>query len=300
MTFITSIADHVPSVQADAEVSKVDQAFQTAPHALAFAVCVDRRVVGVIEREAIAKAMLAGFADSAVGALMLSDPLIVDASTPAQDVCRELLTDRELRRDAYVVTQDGAYLAVGLLSELVERLLNDHAERVRGIDQAVSAVNEAELIADAMSEHKRKCVELLGQEFRTPLSGVAAMAEMLQRQPMGADALAQVGSIRASAEALLRLLNDSMDLTKAEEGLLDLYPEPVLLRGVADRLQELLGAPGPAGGREPAGVLRRRSGRAGHDRPRAPVTDIRQSDRQRAELHPLGRRGSQSEGSPRR
>jgi signal transduction histidine kinase/AmiR/NasT family two-component response regulator len=238
MTFIASIADHAPTVQADAKVSKVDQAFRAAPRSLAFAVCVDQRIVGVIEREAVAKAMLAGFGDSAIGALMLSDPMIVDASVPAQDVCRALLADRDLRRDAYVVTRDGAYLAVGLLQPLVERLLDDRAARARGIDQAVMAVNEAERIAEAMTEHKRKCVDLLGQEFRGPLSGVVAMAELLQRQPMGADALAQVNSIRASGEALLRLLNDSMDLTKAEEGLLDLFPEPVLLRAVADRLQD--------------------------------------------------------------
>ena len=36
---------------------------------------------------------------------MLSDPMIVDASVPAQDVCRALLADRDLRRDAYVVTR---------------------------------------------------------------------------------------------------------------------------------------------------------------------------------------------------
>jgi signal transduction histidine kinase/CheY-like chemotaxis protein len=238
MTFIASIADHAPAVQADTAVFKVDQVFQDAPDCRALAVCVDSRVVGVIEREAVAKAMLGGFADSHVGALMLSDPLVVDACCSAEAVCRDLLADRELHRDAYVVTRDGAYLAVGLLSQLVDRLLSDHAERARGVEQAVTAVSEAERIADAMGEHKRKCVELLGQEFRAPLSGVVAMADLLQRQPMGADALAQVNSIRASGEALLRLLNDSMDLTKAEEGLLDLFPEPVQLRGLADRLQD--------------------------------------------------------------
>ena len=61
MTFIASIADHAPTVQADAKVSKVDQAFRAAPRSLAFAVCVDQRIVGAIEREAVAKAMLAGF-----------------------------------------------------------------------------------------------------------------------------------------------------------------------------------------------------------------------------------------------
>jgi signal transduction histidine kinase/CheY-like chemotaxis protein len=195
-------------------------------------------VIGVIEREAVAKAMLAGFAQSTIGALMLSDPLIVDASAPAQDVCRALLAHRDNRRDVFVVLKDGAYMGVGLLSDLMERLLSEHAERVTGMDQAVQAVNEAEHIAGAMSEYKRKCLETLGSEFRTPLNGVVAMAQLLHRQPMGEDALAQVNSIRASGEALLRLLNDSMDLTRAEEGLLDLFPEPVLLRGVADRLQD--------------------------------------------------------------
>jgi signal transduction histidine kinase/CheY-like chemotaxis protein len=192
----------------------------------------------VIEREAVAKAMLAGFAQSAIGALMLADPLIVDAAAPAQDVCRALLAHRDSRRDVFVVLKDGVYMGVGLLSDLVERLLSEHTERASGMDQAVQAVNEAERISGAMSDYKRKCLEMLGAEFRTPLNGVVAMAQLLHRQPMGADALAQVNSIRASGEALLRLLNDSMDLTRAEEGLLDLFPEPVLLRGVADRLQD--------------------------------------------------------------
>jgi signal transduction histidine kinase/CheY-like chemotaxis protein len=238
MTLIASLTDQSPSVPLDAKVSTVEKSFQASPSAQAFAVCQNGRVMGVIERSVISKAVLAGFGNSAIESLMRHDPLIVDDATPARDVCHALLADRDIRRDVFVVLKDGAYLGVGRLSTLVEGLLADPAPRDQSIDQAVQAVSDAERIADAMSEHKRKCVELLGLEFRTPLNGVVAMAEMLQRQPMGADALAQVRSIRASGEALLRLLSDSIDLTKAEEGLLDLYPEPVLLRALADRLQD--------------------------------------------------------------
>ena len=238
MTLIACLADQTPAVQADAKVSEIDARFQAAPECQALAVCADGRVVGAIERDAVGKAMLAGFANSAIGALMLPDPLIVEAAAPAAEVCRALLADRDLRRDIYVVIKDGSYLGVGALPGLVNRLLDERASATLGLDHAVGAVKEAERAAEAMGEYKRRCIDLLGQEFRTPLNGVVAMAELLQRQPLGVDALAQVGSIRAAGEALLRLLSDSIDLTRAEEGLLELYPEPVLLRGVADRLQD--------------------------------------------------------------
>jgi signal transduction histidine kinase len=149
-----------------------------------------------------------------------------------------MLADPGRRCDTFVVTRDSAYLGTGSLAALVERLLSDRALEARGIDQAVRAVVDAERASSAMSEYKHKCIELLGQQFRTPLNGIVAMAELLQRQPIGADALAQAGSIRAAGEALLRLFSDSIDLTRAEEGLLVLYPEHTLLRGVADRLQD--------------------------------------------------------------
>lgn len=241
MTLIASLAAQSLPVRPDAKVSKLDKSFRAAPLAQAFVVCSDGDVVGVIDRRVIAQAMQDGLADTAIASLISADPLVVDAAAPADSVCRALLADRDTRRDVYVVLKNGAYFGLGQLSDLVERLVGDGAERERDVDQAVQAVSDAERIAEAMTEHKRRCVELLGHEFRTPLNGVVAMAEMLQRQPMGVNALAQVGSIRASAESLLRLLSDSMDLTKAEEGLLELYPEPVLLRGVADRLQESWG-----------------------------------------------------------
>jgi signal transduction histidine kinase/CheY-like chemotaxis protein len=185
----------------------------------------------------VAKAVQAGFGQSPIVALMQSEPLIVEAGADAREVCRVLLADRDLRRDVFVVVQDGAYLGVGMLPVLVERLVDPHGLQA-GLEGTVSAVNEAERVAEALDGYKHQCIEMIGQEFRVPLNGIVAMAQMLQRQPLGADAQAQAGSIRASAEALLRLLSDSIDLNRAEEGLLELFPESVLLRSVADRLQD--------------------------------------------------------------
>ncbi|HUO22263.1 MAG TPA: response regulator [Caulobacteraceae bacterium] len=241
MTFIASFADQTLPALASASVADIEARFQACPEALAFAVCADGRVVGAIERDAVAKAVRAGFGESPISALVLSDPLVVDASTSADEVCRVLLNNRDLRRDVFVVVKDNAYLGVGSLAGLVDRLLQERSSQVRGIEQAVKAVSDAERASAAVNEYKHRCIDMLGAEFRTPLNGVVAMAELLQRQPLGPDALAQVGSIRASAEALLRLLSDSIDLTRAEEGLLELHPEPVLLRTVADRLQDSWG-----------------------------------------------------------
>ena len=141
MTLIASFADQTLPALASTAVADIHDRFRACPEALAFAVCQDGRVIGAIERDAVAKAMMAGFAQSAISALVLADPLIVDASAPADEVCRALLANRDLRRDVFVVVKDGAYLGVGSLGGLVERLLQDRSPQVRGIEQAVKAVD---------------------------------------------------------------------------------------------------------------------------------------------------------------
>jgi signal transduction histidine kinase/CheY-like chemotaxis protein len=233
MTSIASLADPVPPVLSEAKVFEIDARFEQAPRAVALAVCRDGRVVGVLERTAVQKAMRAGFDQSAIDALMLSEPLIVEADTPARTVCRALLANRDVRRDIFVAVKDGVYQGVGTLEGLVDQLLSADSG-AESLELAVRAVEEAEQAA----EHKRRIVEVIDQEFRTPLNGILAMAQMLRRQPMGADALTQVESIYASGDALLRLLSDSMDLTRAQQGVLELDVEPVLLRTLADSLQD--------------------------------------------------------------
>jgi CheY-like chemotaxis protein len=129
MQFIASLVDQCPSASTDATVTEIDGRFQAAPDAQAFAVCADGRVLGVIERDAVEKAMWAGYAQSPIGALMRPDPLIADARTPCKEVCRALLADGDPRRSAYVVVQNGVYFGMATLAGLVDRLLDERSAR---------------------------------------------------------------------------------------------------------------------------------------------------------------------------
>ena len=87
------------------------------------------------------------------------------------------------------------------------------------------------------AEERGRFLDLLGREIRTPLNGVVAVAELLERQPMSPDAQAYVRTIVESSRALLRRLDDAFDLALGEAGKLDVIAAPVQLREVVDQVQ---------------------------------------------------------------
>ena len=86
-------------------------------------------------------------------------------------------------------------------------------------------------------DERRRFLDLIGREIRTPLNGVVAVAELLARQPMSPDAQAYVRTIVDSSQSLLGRLEDAMDLVAGEAGGLDLTPEVVQLRVAVDEIQ---------------------------------------------------------------
>jgi CheY-like chemotaxis protein len=71
------------------------------------------------------------------------------------------------------------------------------------------------------------------------MNGVLAVAELLRRQPLTKAAQAHVQTIVDSSETLLRILEDALDLSKAEAGELELSPAPTPLRALTDDIQAL-------------------------------------------------------------
>ncbi len=94
----------------------------------------------------------------------------------------------------------------------------------------------------------QRFVEMLNHEILTPMNGVVAVADLLQRQPLTADAKAFVRTIIESSQATLRTLNDALELSRAETGEMTLDVQPSSLRELMDGLQVegLAGARGAA------------------------------------------------------
>jgi signal transduction histidine kinase len=117
----------------------------------------------------------------------------------------------------------------------------------RGVVALYAELDErAERLRQA-SELKTKFLSNMSHEFRTPLNSVLALSRLLLDRIDGeltAEQERQVGYIRRSAEGLLEMVNDLLDLAKVEAGKADIrstaFTVPELFGGLRGALRPLL------------------------------------------------------------
>src|SRR4029077_122781 len=84
----------------------------------------------------------------------------------------------------------------------------------------------------------------------TPMNGVLGMMEVLERQVMIDDQRPLVATMRDSAQALMRIIDDVLDFSKIEAGRLELeetvFSLSGLVAGAVDTLRPQAGAKGLA------------------------------------------------------
>jgi two-component system, cell cycle sensor histidine kinase DivJ len=112
---------------------------------------------------------------------------------------------------------------------------------LRDINNEVSSMQADEARRhQAELERQRRAGFLadLSHDVRTPLNAIIGFAEMMQRSsfgPLGHKRYEEyVGDIHNSGHHLLEMVNDILDLTKAEAGKLDLFDDIVNLAEIAD------------------------------------------------------------------
>lgn len=79
----------------------------------------------------------------------------------------------------------------------------------------------------------------MSHEIRTPMNGVIGMSTLLAETTLTGEQKDYVGTIKRSAEALLRLINDILDHSKIEAGKIQMNPRPFDLRQMCDDIMEL-------------------------------------------------------------
>ncbi len=118
------------------------------------------------------------------------------------------------------------------------QLAEELAETNRGVIALYAELDErAEQLRKA-SELKTRFLSNLSHEFRTPLNSVVALSRLLLDRIDGEinpEQERQVGFIRKSAEGLLELVNDMLDLAKVEAGKTEVHP-------VSFSVEDLFGA----------------------------------------------------------
>ena len=242
MTLLLDIAPHIPPVSPTTPGAELYQRFQDEPDTLAIAVVDDDgRPVGLVERNAFLVLMAAqhGYALWArrpTSHMMKRDPVVVDGDVTLEEFFGSVLAERpsELLH-GFIVARDGYYAGVGTALALLQAsaaAASNHAETMSRL-----AWEASEALAT-----KGRFLAVMSHEIRTPLNGVLAVAEILRRKSEQPDLSPFIDTILESGGALLRLLNDALDLSRAEAAGLGLDEAPLQASRILDDVTGLWAA----------------------------------------------------------
>lgn len=114
-------------------------------------------------------------------------------------------------------------------------------ERTAELMQANLALETARKVADAANRAKSEFLANMSHELRTPLNVILGLTQLLGRDPtLTADHQRDLETISESGEHLLMLINDVLEMTKIEAGLLTLAQEPLDLPMLLDSVKGML------------------------------------------------------------
>ena len=113
-------------------------------------------------------------------------------------------------------------------------LPTDNPEVVARLQQLDKAITEARTKSGFLAN--------MSHELRTPMNGVITTSELLLDSPLDQEQEALVRTIQSSGANLLQLINDILDLSKADAGQIVLESQSFVLRTPLQQLVDLLAA----------------------------------------------------------
>ncbi len=108
----------------------------------------------------------------------------------------------------------------------------------RDEETARLAAEAARIQAEEANRTKTSFLANMSHEIRTPIAGILGMAEVLRSRLTSPEHLSFLEMIRESAQSLLSIVGEILDLSKIEAGRMDASPEDFSLRERLERLVE--------------------------------------------------------------
>jgi signal transduction histidine kinase len=135
-------------------------------------------------------------------------------------------------------------IAFGLLMMASQRLLRDVQDRGGALQALASEAQEARRRAERANRAKSEFLAMMSHELRTPLNAVIGFAQVIEGEVFGPldnrRYREYARDIASSGEHLLAIINDILDLSKAEAGKLSVDPGAVDLAAALEAVLRLM------------------------------------------------------------
>ena len=184
-----------------------------------------------------------GLAEFKPGLLTLGEPIHSMSLSAAHHVAQQIAARNDaVRRHnqvglALTVFLSLLVLAFGVLAMRQMRLLGI---RQRELVDLTGRLREARRQAEAASEAKSVFLANMSHEIRTPFHGLLGMLSLLRETGLNARQADYLRTATESADHLLTILNDILDMSLLESGRLALTEEPVNLRDLLREVEALM------------------------------------------------------------